>query len=158
MKIGEKIICKQSTTNDELNELIHELEHNQFFQGKRSLFVFDDMIVNKLLANTTKMNAIDTLFVRGRHINISTIISTQKWSALKQNLRMINATNVLLFNGIPKSNLRLIASELAGHLEDDEFVKIYNQYTREKYSFIMINLKNSADKYVQDKHFDYIEN
>jgi hypothetical protein len=158
MKIGEKVICKQTTTNDELNELIRELEHNEFFKGKKSLFVFDDMIVSELLANTTKMNAIDSLFVRGRHFHASTIISTQKWTGLKQNLRTINATNVMLFTGIPKSNLKLIASELSGSYDDDEFISIYNQYTREKYSFILVNLKNTRDKYIQDREFNYIEN
>lgn len=156
MPIGDKLIIQQTTSNDELNELIHELEHNEALVGKRTLIVLDDMITDTLLKNSVSMNAIDTLFVRGRHFKCSVIISTQKYTALKQNLRMINTTNVFLFNGIPNSNLSLIAKELSGSYEDDEFIQIYKEHTKERYSFIVVNLKNSKDKYIQDRNFFYI--
>ena len=157
MKLKEKISIRQSTTNEELMELIDEIEHNEYSKGKRFLFVLDDMIVDRLLKNSPQMNAIDTLFIRGRHFRASTLISTQKYTALKPNIRILNATHITLFNGIPKSNLRLIASETAGAYEDEDILRVYNEYTREKYSYITINLKSSKDKYIQDSQFKFIE-
>ena len=158
MKLHEKMSIKQSTSNEELMELIDEIEHNEYSKGKRFLFVLDDMIVDKLLKNTTQMNAIDTLFIRGRHFRASTIISTQKYTALKQNLRTLNATHITLFNGIPKGNLKIIAGEVAGAYEDEDILRIYNEYTREKYSYITINLKGTKEEYIQDRYFNYITN
>jgi hypothetical protein len=156
MRVEEKCSVRQSTTNEELMDIIDELEHNEYMKGKKYLFVLDDMIVDKLLKNSVGMNAIDSLFIRGRHFGASTIISTQKYTALKQNLRTLNATNITLFNGIPKSNLKVISSEVAGAYEDEYISQIYNDYTREKFSYITINLKQSKDKYIQDTRFNYV--
>lgn len=156
MKLKEKMSIRQTTSNEELMALIDEIEHNEYSKGRRFLFVLDDMIVDRLLKNSTQMNAIDTLFIRGRHFRASTIISTQKYTALKQNIRILNATHITLFNGIPKSNLRVIASEVAGAYEDDDILRVYNEFTREKYSYITINLKETKEKYILNKSFEFI--
>jgi hypothetical protein len=154
----DKSVIRQNTTINEMNELIHTLEHNEEFRDKRVLFVLDDMIVSSLLKNNNVVSPIDTLMVRGRHIakGISTIISTQKYTLLKQNIRMINATHLFLFNGLPSHQMKLISSEVSGAYDEKEFINIYNKYAGKKYTFILINLKEDKSRYIQDNHFNYI--
>lgn len=158
MRIDEKMSIRQGVSNSELLELIDEIESNEYLKTKRYLFVFDDLVATDLLKNTTKSSAIDVLFIRGRHLarGASTIISTQKWNMLKTNLRAINATHVFLFNGLPNHQKKLIASEISGGYDEKEFIDIYEKYTNEKYSFIVVNLRNPKQTYLQDRYFNYI--
>lgn len=156
IKLIDKIIVQQTLEEEELYDLIDIFENNEFFRNKRFLFVFDDMIVDRVMTNNNKMNVIDLLMVRGRHFNASVIISTQKWTALKQNIRMINSSQVVLFNGIPKSNLKAIAKELSGFMDENDFKELYFNLTKQPFSFMIVNLKSPRDKYIQDKTFNYI--
>lgn len=160
LKMIHKLVIKDGISIDEFNELLSQLEHMEDFNDKRILFVLDDMIVSNLLKNTTTLSPLDTIFVRGRHITqygLSCIISTQKYNQVKQNLRTINATQQILFHGLPTHQLNLIASEISGGYSENDFKEIYQKYTREKYSFIIVNLKEAKEKYIQDKNFNYIQ-
>ena len=159
LKIQHKLVIKDGISIDEFNELLSQLEHMEEFQDKRILFILDDMIVSNILKNTTTLSPIDTIFIRGRHITdygLSIIISTQKYNQLKQNIRIINSTQQILFHGLPTQQLNLIASELCGGFNENEFKNLYKKHTREKYSFIVVNLKEAKEKYIQDKNFKYI--
>ena len=158
MRIDEKMSIRQGVNNDELLNLIDEMEQNELLKKKRYLFVFDDLVATELLKNSVKASAIDVLFIRGRHIGkgVSTIISTQKWNMLKTNLRAVNSTHVFLFNGLPNHQKKLIAGEISGGYDEKEFIEIYEKYTNQKYSFILINLREPKEKYIQDKNFNYI--
>ena len=75
--------------------------------------------------------ALDTLFIRGRHLQISTWLSSQK-------LRLISAAvrvNQRLRN---QHELDAVIEELSALLPKDKLRRIYKQATREPYSFLFV--------------------
>lgn len=157
INLSEKMLIEQNTSPEDVKDLIMELEENDL-NNESSLFVFDDMIVDKLLKNTTTMNVLDEIFVRGRHIGkgISVIITTQKLRAVKQNLRFTNSTHLIVFHGLSPFDLDIVVKENSGYLSAEAFKELYNYNVDKKYRFIIIHQKGSAGRYIQNDRFDWI--
>jgi GTPase SAR1 family protein len=155
--LTEKLQIEQRTTEAELQEIYNELEENDY-EKESSLIIFDDMITEKILSNNFKMTIIDKLFVQGRHVGmgISTIISTQKLRALKQNLRTTNSTHLILFFGISKIDLEVVAKENSAWMTPDDFKKIYTEHCDKKYRFIIVYQKNPKGIYIQNDKLEFI--
>ena len=80
-----------------------------------------------------------SLFTRGRHNSISTIISTQKFTSVEQIIR-VNATFVCVYRLRINEDLECLLDEVAGTVGRKELLEIYNLATKEPYSFLYINL------------------
>ena len=52
-----------------------------------------------------------------------------------------------------KKELKRIAEEKSGHLDYKDFLKIYNYYNREPYSFMLIDTRPTASV-IFEKYFD----
>ena len=52
-----------------------------------------------------------------------------------------------------KKELKSIAEENSGHLDFKDFLKIYNYFTNEPYSFMMVDTRLTA-RITFKKHFD----
>ena len=98
------------------------------------------------------MNAIDEIFVRGRHIGggISCIISTQKYKQLNQNTRLLNATHISVFQSTQSIDLDAIASEHSGVKSKEEMLDLFRDQLQQRYSFITISTR---DNLIKDKRF-----
>jgi hypothetical protein len=157
VNLTEKMLIEQNTSPEDIKDLIMELEDNDL-NNESSLFVFDDMIVDKLLKNTTNMNVLDEIYVRGRHIGkgISVIITTQKLRAVKQNLRFTNSTHLIVFHGLSPFDLDIVVKENSGYLTFEEFRDLYNLHVDKKYRFIVIHQKGSAGRYIQNDKLEWI--
>ena len=79
------------------------------------------------------------LFTRGRHNSISTIVSTQKFTAIAPIIR-VNATFLIVYRLRNSKDLQTFLEELSAMLPREELIELYQLATKEPYSFLYINL------------------
>ena len=158
MDMSDKIIIEREPSEASLTELYNDLEEEQHEEGKklRTLFLFDDQITSGLFRSRGNTGIINKIQVQGRHINLSVIYTSQKYKMLPQNARSQNITHLILFNGMSKNEIEVIAKEHSGHLSDKEFIALYNETTKEPFSFLIINLRNPRNKRFQNSKFEYL--
>ena len=101
-----------------ITEASKKLEMKKLYQV---LVVIDDF------ADTPQLHkphsTLDTLFIRGRHMQISTWVSSQK-------LRLISAA--------VRVKLDAVIEELSALLPKEQLYRLYEQATREPYSFLFV--------------------
>ncbi len=111
---------------------------------KHFLFIWDDMIDAKVM-KTSQLGIMESLAVRGRHSNISVVISSQQFKSLSTPIRN-NTTNLIIFRIRNQDELRKIMVENQESLTSDEFMQIYNYATDQPYSFLHINNQEAMPK------------
>ena len=141
--------------NEDIIEALYEniqeeyLEHDS--EGKKApnvLFIFDDMSFGKNIHNS----AIEKLFCNGRHLNISTIVSAQKYTQLPSVARE-NATGMVLFNSTDKQ-LELMSDDNNYFENRKDFKSLFRKLTKEKHQFLVVNYSNSFDKLYMNNNFE----
>jgi hypothetical protein len=80
-----------------------------------------------------------SLFTRGRHNSISTIASTQKFTAVAPIIK-VNATFLCVYRLRSTKDLETCLEELPAVVPRKELIEIYHLATREPYSLLYINL------------------
>jgi hypothetical protein len=78
------------------------------------------------------------LFTRGRHAKISSIVSTQKYKALANIIR-VNASALIVFRCRSMLELQAIIEENSAVLGKDGLMRLYHEATEEPYSFLYID-------------------
>ena len=110
-------------------------------QGRKKLFsiliVIDDFADDPVFTRQSKL--LHSLFTRGRHISISTIVSTQKFAAIHPIIR-VNATSLIVYRLRNYKELEAFLEEISGLITKKELNEIYNLATKEEYSFLYVNL------------------
>ena len=93
-----------------------------------------------------KSQLLHALFTRGRHSGISTIVSTQKFTALHPIIR-VNATELYVFRLRNYRDLEAFVEEVSALIDKKSLMEIYNLATAEAYSFLYVKLtaKNKDD-------------
>ena len=129
---------------DDLETIIstqHKVTKHVKKQGKTKLFniliVVDDFADDPLFTRHSKM--LHSLFTRGRHNSISTIVSTQKYNALATIIR-VNATALIVYKLRNYKELQSFLEENGALIEKQELLEIYKMATKEQFSFLYINL------------------
>ena len=110
---------------------------NDYNPRKKSkvLIVFDDMIADMI--NNKKLDSIVTeLFIRGRKLNISIFFIMQSYFKVPKDVR-INSTHFFIMKTPNKRKLRQIALNYSSDIDFKDFMKIYEKYTKEPYSFLI---------------------
>ena len=82
---------------------------------------------------------LNTLFIRGRHMMISTLVSTQKLRLLGSTLR-VNAQFILCWRLRNALELEALIEELSAVYTKKQLLEMYEAATAELYSFWYINL------------------
>ena len=109
---------------------------------KKVLIVFDDMIAD-IEYNKKFKKLIKELFYRARKINVSVVFITQSYfRALKD--ATLNSTHYILMKIGNKKELKSIAEEKSSNLDYKDFLKMYNYFTKEPYSFMTIDARPTA--------------
>ena len=97
---------------------------------------------------------ISKLVANGRHLNLSQIYTSQRFSMISTTVRS-NITGAILFSTSAKE-LDLITDDF-NYLENKkEFVKMFRNYTSEPRSFLVINFTNKDGLYM-DSQFQTIK-
>ena len=100
------------------------------------LLIFDDVADNKAIHNNPSLNS---CFTRGRHSQISTILSTQKYNAVSTIIRT-NMDSMYLFRLRNANDLEAVLLELSALLDKKILLDVYMKATQERFSFLFIKL------------------
>ena len=124
-----------------ITETSKQLKMKQLYQ---ILVVIDDHADSPALHKKTGDAALDTLFIRGRHFQISTIVSTQKLRLISNAVRVNSQFYMVwrLRNQLEKDSL---LEELTALLPKRDLEAIYEEAVREPYSFLYIYLLKHRD-------------
>ena len=108
--------------------------HTTIFQ---ILIVIDDFADDPSFSRHSKL--LHSLFTRGRHSFCSTIVSTQKYRAIS-NLIRVNATNLYIFRLRNGGDLEAWIDEVSAITDKKTLLHLYQVATAEPYSFLFIEL------------------
>ena len=126
----EKIVSNQH----KLAEHMKTKGYTKIFQ---ILIIVDDFADDPSFSRHSKL--LHALFTRGRHSFISTIVSTQKYRAISNIIR-VNATNLYVFRLRNGGDLEALLDELCALTDKKTILQLYNMATAEPYSFLFIKL------------------
>ena len=76
------------------------------------------------------------MFLRGREFNISLVFVSQSYFKVPKTIRL-NATHYLIIKIPNKRELQQIASNRSSDTDFKDFMKLYKDYTKESYSFLV---------------------
>ena len=119
------------------------------------LIIFDDCGYSGSLKSYKKQNIVDKLICNGRHMNLSQIYTSQRFSQCSTTLRT-NLTAAILFNTSAKE-LDLITDDMNYMAKSKDFINMFREHTKERRSFLVVNFSNPPDKLYMDQHFQPIE-
>ena len=109
----------------------------------RMLMVFDDMIAD-IESNKNLSPIVTELFLRGRKLNIFVFFMLQSYFKVSKTIRL-DATCYFIMNISNKRELQQIASNHSSDIELKEFMKPYQDYTRDPYLFLVSDTTLSSD-------------
>ena len=101
------------------------------------LVVIDDFADNPSFSRHDKL--LHSLFTRGRHAFISTVVSTQKLRAIATIVR-VNTISLIVFRLRSAQELEAIVEEISAVYDKDTIVAMYRRATEEQYSFLYVDL------------------
>ena len=135
---------------DEFQESIMEGE-----KPRNKLVIFDDCGYSGSLRSYNKGNIIDKMICNGRHLNLSQIYTSQRFSQCSTCLRT-NLTGAIMFSTSMKE-LDLVAEDFNYMKTKKEFIKKFREITKEPRSFMVINFSNKPDEMYMDSTFTPIK-
>ena len=125
------------------------------------LIIIDDMADNPKLCRNSQL--LNSLFIRGRHNQISSIVSTQKFRALSNIIR-INITEIYIYRLRNYKEIESLVEELSALYPKKIIYQMYNLATESPHSFLYIKLtehnkknmiyKNLKEKIIVDSDSD----
>lgn len=104
---------------------------------KVNIIIFDDFVTEK------DQDKIIDLFIRGRKKNCSIFYLSQSYFSIPKNVRL-QMNYFIIFNIPSRKELIELSKDHATDVEHKEFIKIYQECTREPYSFLFIDNKSPA--------------
>ena len=128
-------------TQKKIIEYQKKHNHNKLFS---ILIVVDDFADSPQFSRNSKL--LHSLFTRGRHCQISTIVATQKFNALSPIIR-VNASDLYVFRLRNYSDLQTFLDEVSAIASKDVILEMYNLAVDEPFSFLTVKLtsKNKND-------------
>jgi len=114
-----------------------------------SLIVIDDVAFSGGLKESERKGTLSRIFCNGRHINLSIIVTAQKYSQLSTTMRS-NCSGAILFSN-SMHEVEAMSMDM-NYLETKrEFVRMFRQTTKGKNKFLVVNF--SEDGIYQDSEF-----
>jgi hypothetical protein len=131
--------------NPEELEHIIDTQHKVILHMKKQkhshlfsvLVIVDDFADDPTFSRHSKL--LHSLFTRGRHNSISTIVSSQKFNAVAPIIR-VNATFLVVYKLRNTKDLETFLEEISGMIGRKELIELYQMATKDPYSFLYINL------------------
>ena len=116
-------------------------------KGHKSLFqmlvVFDDMLDDHKLMRFSKQ--LEILFVRARHLAISTVVSVQKYRSVMTSAR-VNTTDEFVFANIRNQHdLKAWLEESFALIPEDQLLEIYRRAKQIPYAFLWLKKQAMED-------------
>ena len=131
MKNTNTFIGYSQTTDD----VCENLKDYNATKKRRVLIEFDDMIVN-IKSNKKLRPIVSELFLRRRKLNIFLIFTSQFYFKVTNTLRL-NATHYFIMKIPNEREIQQIASNHSPDIDIKDFTKLYKDYTKEQYLFLV---------------------
>ncbi len=119
------------------HKVAEHMKSKGFTKIYQVLIIVDDFADDASFSRHSKL--LHALFTRGRHSFISTIVSTQKYRAISNTIR-VNATNLYVFRLRNGGDLESLIEELNALTDKKTLLQLYNLATAEPFSFLFIKL------------------
>ena len=84
------------------------------------------------------------MFLRGRKLNISLVFISQSYFKVPKTIRL-NSTHYLIMKIPNKREIQQIVSDDSTDIDFKDFMKLYKNYTKGPYSFLVNDTTLSAD-------------
>ena len=127
---------------DDMNDVLDDINNYNKNRDKKVLIVFDDMIAD-IEYNKNFKRIIKELFYRARKINVSIVFITQSYFRALKDARL-NSTHYIIMKINNKKEFKKIAEEKSGHLDYQDFLKMYDYCTEEPYSLMTTDARPTA--------------
>tara|TARA_R110001592_G_scaffold7277_5_gene40905 strand:- start:136 stop:858 length:723 start_codon:yes stop_codon:yes gene_type:complete len=141
--------------DEDVLEMLYENLEQEFMDemeedGKSTpkLIIMDDVGYSGNLKNKN-FGMITKLIANGRHLNLSQIYTSQRFSMVSTSLRS-NLTGAILFNTSMKE-LELIAEDFNYMNKKKSFIEMFRRETEQPRSFLVINFSNPEGLYMNKK-------
>ena len=134
---------------DDMEESFME-ETSEGGKPQNRLIIFDDCGYSGSLKNK-QSGIISKMICNGRHLNLSQIYTSQRFSQVSTTLRT-NLTGAILFNTSMKE-LELITEDLNYMSTKKEFIKTFREVTKEPRQFMVVNFSNKPEDMYMDSEF-----
>ena len=135
----EEALFNIINTQRKIIEYQKKHNHNKIFS---ILIVVDDFADDVKFSRNSKL--LHSLFTRGRHSQISTIVATQKFNAISPIIR-VNASDLYVFRLRNYGDLQAFLDEVSAIAPKDVILEMYKMATDEPFSFLTVKL-TSKDK------------
>ena len=141
-----------------MDDIYENIDDYNSSRRRKILIVFDDMIAD-IMKNKKFQAIIKELFIRCRKLNISLVFITQSYFSVPKDVRL-NSTHYLIMKINNRRELQNIAINHSSDIDYNNFKKIYKEYTKEPYNFLMIDttLPASNPLRFRKKLFDSYKN
>ena len=143
-------------------EILYEDIEEEFMEDtsegrkpKNKLIIFDDCGYSGSLKSYSKGNIVDKMICNGRHLNLSQIYTSQRFSQCSTCLRT-NLTGAIMFSTSMKE-LELIAEDFNYMTTKKEFIKIFRETTAKPREFMVINFSNPPAEMYLNTMFEPIQ-
>ena len=101
-------------------------------------------MIADLESNKNLSPKVTELFLKGRKLNISLVFISQSYFKVPKIVRR-NATHHFIMKIAMKRELQQIASNRLPDIDFTDFMKLYKEYTKEPYSFLVNDTTLSSD-------------
>ena len=128
---------------NDMQDVYENIDEYNIDKEHKILIVFDDMIAD-MINSKIKFNSITELFIRGRKLNISFVFITQSYFNVPKDVRL-NTTHFFIMKIPNKRELQQIILNHSSDIDFKDFIKIYEKYTDEPYSFFVNDTTLASD-------------
>ena len=112
---------------------------DSFDKDLQHLVIFDDMVLEK------NQKAMAEMYIRGRKKGISVCYLSQSFYKIPKTIRS-NCNYFVLLKLSGKRDLNLILSEFELGVTKDELMQMYDHATKEKFSFLLVDVEADKEK------------
>ena len=117
------------------------------------LWIIDDFADSPEIVHARGNNILNKMFISGRHQQVSCICIVQALSLVSTTIRK-NCTCVLFFRATAKEAQFIEDEYRPSEVSRDDFRHIFEECTREKFSFLMMDLRRPVEEMFW-KRFEY---
>ena len=127
------------------------MKRNKMKNVYQILIVIDDFADDPSFTRNSKL--LHRLYIRGRHIFISTVTATQVYKAISPVIRK-NITDIYIFRLRNHADMEAWLEEMSALCDKDTLVKLYRIRTDKPFGFLYIN---AVAKSKQDMFYDSMQ-
>ena len=139
--------------NDQkVNEIMDKVEEDH----KETVFIFEDLTAFNVFKKNSN-NAIDRILMNGRQSLASAIFTAQYYKNLHGSARSINCSMLILFEVPDDEEKEKIYKEHKNGLTRDQFFKLLEEHTREKFTFLAIDYTQPKESRFRDTNLKVID-